>query len=502
MYRLAIFLIVACNLSAEIIPFVLNSILLAAQFRHLDLPKTGYFLKVRSMLRPLNEKMIQSFCMAAESITICFDESSFKKRKGEVLAVSIMNQSAEQKIVALVEHNERSDSVGKYEIDVKVIMQSLRDVLGPCFDATMKKTNMILSDNCPSAKKTRWALKKELDEHFPVNFERLNRKCLVHVANLSEKYIMEKTPLLHAFLKKIAPLLSPPMNASSETLHPLWTGPKILYHHGIRFFVSGNNAVASFVSFNMMKDLMTKYSDSCIGAAEVSKLMDNPELYKQLAVMSRLSIFVKELWRSVTIKQPKTDLVDNIKKIQCQIEMVSSNTFSLDEIAEELPRSNAIDEQAHQKFLAEYSNNEEVQANVREVFVHFASKIYDLMTPYLEDEEIEEPESSEEQDDEDSVESDIIEPANIGVERCFAVMKFYEERFKSMAFGALSQLTIAKCNHLQDELKTITDDELIAANRSVRDNQQTARESVLRQRDFIKLNTERKLAKVNLPPMR
>ena len=91
------------------------------------------------MLRPLNKKMIQSFCEAAESITICFDESSFKKRKGEVLAISVMNQSAEQKIVALVEHNERSDSVGKYEIDVKIIMRSLRDVLGPCFDATMKK---------------------------------------------------------------------------------------------------------------------------------------------------------------------------------------------------------------------------------------------------------------------------------------------------------------------------------------------------------------------------
>ena len=51
-------------------------------------------------------------------------------------------------------------------------------------------------------------------------------------------------------------------------------------------------------------------------------------------------------------------------------------------------------------------------------------------------------------------------------------------------------------------MNSITDDELIAANRSVRDNQKPARKSVLRQRDFIKLNTERKLIKVNLSSMR
>ena len=94
------------------------------------------------------------------------------------------------------------------------------------------------------------------------------------------------------------------------------------------------------------------------------------------------------------------------------------------------------------------------------------------MATYLEVEENEEPESSQERDVVDPAESDIIEPANIGVERCF--------------------------NHLN----SITDDELIAANRSVRDNQKPARKSVLRQRDFIKLNTERKLIKVNLSSMR
>ena len=496
MYRLSIILLVACNLSAEVIPCVLSSILAAAQLRHLDLPKIGYFLKVRSMLKPLNEKMIRSFCDTAQSITICFDESSFKKKKGQTLAVSVMNEAANQKLVALVEHNERSDTIEKYVIDVKVIMQSLRTALGPRLTATMMKTNMILSDNCPSAKKTRWGLKQELDEKFPVPFERLTRKCLVHVANLSEKFILEKTKLLKPFLKKIAPILSPPMNASTETLHPLWTGPKIVYHHGTRFFVNGTNALSAFVSFDTMKHLMNRQSNTCIGAAEISQLMEDPELYKQLAVMSRLSIFVKELWRSVTVKQTKAELVENIKKIQCQIEMVSSETFSLDEIAEELPRRGQIDEQAHRKFLNEFSDNADVQTMVRQVFIHFSTKIYDLMTPYLSCADSDESESHEDVPEEND--EDIIEPANIGVERCFGMMKFYEERFKNLAFGAMSQLTVAKCNRLTDDLNNITDEELILANRMVRQNQQESMESVAIQRNHIKLNLERKLAKVLL----
>ena len=204
MFRLSIILIVSCNLSAEIIPSVLNCILVAAQIRHLDLPKTGYFLKIRSMLRPLNEKLNRAFCSDAQSLTICFDESTFKTKNGHILAISFMNEAAQQRIIALVEHNERSDSIGKHAIDVEIIMNSLRDALGEKFGPSMNKVNMLLSDNCPSARKTRLALKKELDDKFPVQFERLSQKCLVHVANLAEAFILKKLPLLPAFLKKIA----------------------------------------------------------------------------------------------------------------------------------------------------------------------------------------------------------------------------------------------------------------------------------------------------------
>ena len=195
-----------------------------------------------------------------------------------------------------------------------------------------------------SARSTREALKKELDDKYPVTFERHSQKCLVHVANLSETFILKELPLLEPFLRKIAPLLSAPMNAATQNLHSLWAGQQIVYHHGTRFFSSGSNAMACFVSFDLLKDLMQKCQKTSIGAAEILTMIQNPELYKQLAIMSRLSIFVKELWRSLTVKQSKRDLVETIDKIRIQIEMVSSETFSLDEIAEQLPRTNEIDD--------------------------------------------------------------------------------------------------------------------------------------------------------------
>jgi len=108
----------------------------------------------------------------------------------------------------------------------------------------------------------------------------------------------------------------------------------------------------------------------------------------------------------------------------------------------------------------------------------------------------EEENASEEDSGINSDDQEIIDPANIGIERCFGVMKFFEDRFKRLTFGALSQLTIAKCNKLTDQLSDISDDELLSANRLVRQDQRASRESVLHQRDMIRSNNERRLTEV------
>ena len=254
--------------------------------------------------------------------------------------------------------------------------------------------------------------------------------------------------------------------------------------------------MACFVSFDLLKELMQKCQKTSIGAAEILTMIQNPELYKQLAIMSRLSIFVKELWRSLTVKQSKRDLVQTIDKLRTQIEIVSSETFSLDEIAEHLTRTNEIDEKAHEKYVSEISNDEAIQSQVREIFVIFTTKIYELVNPYM---GLVDPEQEDESEEDSGINSDdheIIDPANIGIERCFGMMKFFEDRFKSLTFGALSQLTIAKCNELTDYLSEISDDDLLNANQLARQDQRSSRESVLHQREMIRSNNERRITEV------
>ena len=67
-------------------------------------------------------------------------------------------------------------------------------------------------------------------------------------------------------------------------------------------------------------------------------------------------------------------------------------------------------------------------------------------------------------------------------------MKFFENRFKRLTFGALSQLSIAKCNKLTDHLSDISNDDQLNAYRLARQDQRASRESVLHQRDMIRSN--------------
>ena len=110
----------------------------------------------------------------------------------------------------------------------------------------------------------------------------------------------------------------------------------------------------------------------------------NDQLYSQLAVMARLSNFVHNIWSMITIKQTKRDLNENIETIKSQIEMVKSETFTLDEVAEFLLRNKQVDQDAYEKYNREFSQNQEVQTKTREVFIHFTRKIFELIEQHLE----------------------------------------------------------------------------------------------------------------------
>ena len=263
-----------------------------------------------------------------------------------------------------------------------------------------------------------------------------------------------------------------------------------MYAHGSRFFVNGSNAVAVFSSYDHLVELLTKYKKSSISAAQLLKMMNDNQLYSQLAVMARLSSFVHNIWSMVTVKQSKRNLVDNIKHLQTQMEMIESNTFSLDEVVDSLSRNSEVDRDAHQKYVAEFSNNLEIQTKTREVFLHFSGKIIDLMEPYLEIED------SHSMDAETDHLDTIIDPTNLSIERAFGLMKFYERRFIQLSFGCLSALTIAKFNDLPRWLPAFNDDELLQAHDSVSTNQSLSRDVHAIQQNHMQVNTEKSLNQV------
>ena len=54
----------------------------------------------------------------------------------------------------------------------------------------------------------------------------------------------------------------------------------------------------------------------------------------------------------------------------------------------------------------------------------------------------------------------IVDPTNLGIERSFGILKYYESQFVNLSFGTLLALTIAKFNDLPQWLHTFTDAEL------------------------------------------
>ena len=139
MIRLAIYLLVACNLSANCIPLVICGILNAAEFKNLKLPKYGYFRKIRSALAYLNRARMLKFCSDATEICICFDGTSLSTKQGGVFGLTVMNEKAQNHLIAMIEHNEKADGEPQHVLDVRMIIQTLKNTFGESFESIIEK---------------------------------------------------------------------------------------------------------------------------------------------------------------------------------------------------------------------------------------------------------------------------------------------------------------------------------------------------------------------------
>ena len=61
---------------------------------------------------------------------------------------------------------------------------------------------------------------------------------------------------------------------------------------------------------------------------------------------------------------------------------------------------------------------------------------------------------------EDGTENNLIDPTNVPVERSFGMFKFLEKLLVNLQFGLLSAMTLAKFNHLNEQLQSFDSDKL------------------------------------------
>ena len=139
--------------------------------------------------------------------------------------------------------------------------------------------------------------------------------------------------LFKPFATKLAPLFSKPHHTNKDSFFYSWTGHKISYKHGARFFIGDKNLVASYADFDKLVETVDKCSSSSVGAGQLQAILGNPHLKQQLAVMARLSPYVSQ---SLTVKQKISKLVETIDDISCNVNKVKSGELLVSDLLDRI----------------------------------------------------------------------------------------------------------------------------------------------------------------------
>ena len=240
MIILGLTMLVTLNTPANVIPSILMLAYSSAGFKAPNLPKYNYFRRLRFMLVTLNKIYIQQFLAEAIELTIAFDETSLSTKLGHAMAIVVMDQTGQSKVISILEHEERAGSAGsKAALDVDLIIDTLKSLVGENFQSTCLKIKSVLTDNCRSANLSNKILCQKLDEISPLLNPRKSLKCTVHLCALLDKHSLKKLKLIEPFIRKVAAHFAKPSGLAKDNLYQLWqvkSNSRFLYATGERFF--------------------------------------------------------------------------------------------------------------------------------------------------------------------------------------------------------------------------------------------------------------------------
>ena len=441
MMLLGILLLVTNNCPSRQIPAVLTNAYQSAGFSQLQLPKYNFFRRLRFMLPVLNVHQILLFISESIDLLIGYDETTYSTRMGSIIGITMTNENGRSILIGLLENEKRSLTRGeKSTFDSETIINHLKDLCGRTFDETVSKISCILTDNCNTAVAGATKLAKKLDEISPLPSPRRSIRCIVHLCALLEKHACKHLKFLAPFATKVAYHLCKPSGQAKDNLFHLWSRKstrRFKHSTGERFFFVTDNILASFLDFDKLRSFVAENESSSNGAKQINELMKNQNLEKQMLIMSGLATLIRELWKTLAIKQQKQAFAKKIEHIKETMHSLRSGDIQILQLIENANIRDKMTTTARELFLVK--SNEEIQNDVKVIYID----IIDQMMPFLNDFLIVE----------EGTEGNQIEPTNVPVERAFGMFKFIEKLLVNLQFGLISATTIAKFNHLPDELE-------------------------------------------------
>ena len=485
MMLLGIFLLVNNNCPSRQIPAILANAFQSAGFSQLVLPKYNFFRRLRFMLPTLNDHLILLFISQSIDLLIGFDETTYSTRMGSIIGITMTNENGRSILVGLLENEKRSLTRGeKSTYDSEAIINHLKCLCGESFGQTAAKISCVLTDNCNTAVAGAKKLAQKLDKISPLPSPRRTIRCTVHLCALLEKHALKHLNLLAPFATKVAYHLSKPSGQAKDSLFDLWCRKSVRrFKHstGERFFFVTDNILASFLDFDKLKSFVTENKSSSNGAKQISELMKNKDLKKQMLIMSGLATLIRELWKVLAVKHQKQAFAKKIEQIKEKLNSLRSGDIEISQLIENANIRDKTTVTSRELFLAQ--SNEEIQNDVKVIWID----ILNQMMPYLNDFLIVE----------EGTENHHIDPTNVPVERAFGVFKYVEKLLCNLQFELISATAVAKFNNLPEELETYEADLIWNARSRISDIEKDLKSKHTEQENFRAKHAESMRDEVN-----
>ena len=442
--KVALLILIEAGIAAQKIKSVVSILDRNVHTLKCGVPSIRFFQSLRVMIRPLNDEHFNRIVNLVDShCTVWFDESP-SHHQDQLLVVGFSTVDRDY-VIWLKPKAFHKDETLKGEKLADFIISLLAKIIDQ-YPNFVHLVRGILSDSSPSAKVTRKKFIENFKNKYPDSHPIKEIPCQAHSTALLETTILKQLDLV-SLADKVSTCLG--NVASKGSLRERWDefvkrtqikADKFVYRRGIRWGADFENLdiinknKGHFKEFLEQNSAISKKSGKVI----LDMIKNDPCLMDKLELVGCFKYLTNQIWK-VLGKNQTLKVLHNVMR---NLKELSTALASLD-TEECLDEKKAIDKILDLSFKAFKAKRENIDQNCikkihedpdfRELFFVSLSKITQKLLVY----EIKTPET-------DSEETINIVTTNVIAERCFSIVKHWENRFCQV--GIMQTCEIAKAN--------------------------------------------------------